>query len=227
MIHYIPYKTMRQIFSIVFVLFSVMMSAQGLQKRGASLDDLIPTGWTHDETTGDLNKDGIPDLVIIATPDFKENIIVREDGCQRNHNQPVFAIYFGTADHEFALWRQYDEIIPKNDSEFMTYEWNLEITTRGTLRIDLSSYSSMGSYQSPSSTYVYRYQDGDFFLIGKDSQCLSRNTGELVEISENYLTHKQQSIKSNAFDDTIKPVEKWKSIPKKPLERLGTELYPD
>lgn len=217
---------MRQILITWLSLLSLTAIAQKLQETGTNVDELVPQGWSHQEASGDLNKDGIPDLAVIALPDFKEHLYTRDDGYVYNFNQPLFAIYFGTGDNELRLWRQYDEIIPRDEDEYASNEWDVSITERGALRIAVSVFYSAGSWTSPSATYVYRYQDGDFYLIGKDSHSFARNTGVDVVVSENYITHKQQTITSNGFDEDEKTVEKWKTLPKNPLKLLGDKLEP-
>ena len=53
----------------------VSLQAQSLKRQGMSVVDILPSGWEHQEVTGDLNKDGIPDLVVVATPNFKEHML--------------------------------------------------------------------------------------------------------------------------------------------------------
>ena len=82
-------------------------------------------------------------------------------------------------------------------------------------------WCSAGSYGTSTDTYIYRYQKGDFHLIGKDTEEMMRNTGESTVVSENYLTWKRQVTTSNAFDDKAPTTEKWSRLPKKALEKLG------
>ena len=144
--------------------------------------------WSSTEAVGDLDKDGINDLVIIATPDFKENFIV-EDGD--------------------------------------TIDANLDINDRGVLKVGLEYFASAGSYGSSNISYVYRFQNGDFYLIGEDNKSFMRNTGEAETYSYNYLTHKRQIVRYNMFDDKVKPRETWSNIPKKPLKKLGSFIMGD
>lgn len=44
-----------------------------LAKEGRSLEELLPKGWEAQHGTGDLNKDGIEDIILIAHPNFPEN----------------------------------------------------------------------------------------------------------------------------------------------------------
>ena len=192
-----------------------------LKRQGTSVEDVVPSGWQHQESQGDLNKDGIADIVVIATPDYEENLKRRDDGYVYNFNQPILAIYFGNAQGLFSQWRQYDNVIPADDKEYCSHDIALTVTERGTLRIAVGVWCSAGSYGTSTDTYIYRFQKGDFYLIGKDTEEMMRNTGEINIVSENYLTWKRQVTTSNAFDDKAPATEKWSRLPKKALEKLG------
>ena len=208
---------------MVMLCLCVGVQAQELQKQGRGVEDLVPKGWEHTEATGDLNKDGIADLVVVATPDFKENTKTRDDGYVYNFNQPLLAVYFGTAEGKMQLWRQYDRVIPARQDEYVSIDASLTVTEKGVLRISLETFASMGGWGTENSNFSYRYQNGDFNLIGKEYQSMSRNTGEMETTSENYLTWRRQVVKENAFDDNIPKKEKWTKLPKKPLEKLGEQ----
>lgn len=195
--------------------------AQQLAKTGSAVSQLVPDGWTIEEAHGDLNKDGYNDVVLVVTPNFKEHLQTREDGYVYNFNAPILAIYFGSQPGQLILYKQYKDFLPYSDSEYLFVDYSLTITDRGVLRIGIENFSSGGSYGSWWQTNVYRYQDNDFFLIGKDTREMSRTTGEEVTESFNYLTHKCQRIVSNVFDEDVKPKETWKKIPAEPLQRLG------
>ena len=195
--------------------------AQNLPQQGTSTDDIVPAGWQHQEAQGDLNKDGIPDLVVVATPNDEANLRTRDDGYVYNFNQPILAIYFGTGQGQLQQWKHYDNVIPADEDENCSHEISLEITGRGTLRISDMLFCSMGSYETTVDTYTYRYQQGDFFLIGSDKEELHRNNGNTTIISENYLTWKRQETRYNVFHYDKDPTEKWSRLSKKPLEKLG------
>ena len=210
---------------VVMLCLCVGVQAQELQKQGRGVEDLVPKGWEHTEATGDLNKDGIADLVVVATPDFKENTKTRDDGYVYNFNQPLLAVYFGTAEGKMQLWRQYDQVIPARQDEYVSIDASLTVTEKGVLRISLETFASMGGWGTENSNFSYRYQDGDFYLIGKEYHNMSRNTGEMETTSENYLTWRRQVVTENAFEDSNVPrKETWTKLPKKPLEKLGKPL---
>ena len=215
----------KSLIGLCLLCLCVGVRAQELQKLGRGVDDLVPKGWVYTEATGDLNKDGIADLVVVATPDFKENTKTRDDGFVYNFNQPLLAVYFGTAGGKMQLWRQYDQVIPARPDEYVSIDTNLTITEKGVLRISLETFASMGGWGTEHSNFSYRYQDGDFYLIGKENQSMSRNTGEMETTSENYLTWRRQVVKENVFEDSnVTKTEKWTKLPRKSLEKLGKPL---
>jgi len=217
--------TIRRFLIVAFVGLCAGVRAQQLQQQGRGVEDLVPKGWEHTEATGDLNKDGIADLVVVATPDFMENTKTRDDGYVYNFNQPLLAVYFGTAEGKMQLWRQYDQVIPARQDEYVSIDASLTVTEKGVLRISLETFASMGGWGTENSNFSYRYQDGDFYLIGKEYHNMSRNTGDMETTSENYLTWRRQVVTENAFEDSNVPrKETWTKLPKKPLEKLGKPL---
>lgn len=210
---------MKHLMYIILCLCAISMNAQTLKQNGASVEQLVPEGWEHKEAIGDLNKDGIKDLVVLTKPNFKENMKTRDDGYVYNFNQYIVAIYFGQTEGSFQLWKQYKELFPADD-EWSSVDVEVSITERGTLNIDTDFFASAGTYGTSRTKYTYRYQNEDFFLIGRESTEMMRNTGEITTVSENYLTWKRQTIKDNAFEDVVKK-ETWSKLTKTPLEKLG------
>ncbi len=194
---------MKTILSFTLALLPVLTWAQGMKPAGTSADDIVPEGWQKQKVRGDLNKDGFEDLVIIATPDNAENMLTRDDGYVYNFNQPLLAVYFGTGDGSFKLWKQYSDVLAHQVDEYLFVNSSLDISPRGTLKISLEYFASAGSADTSQNTYTFRFQDGD--------------TNE----SYNYLTRKQKTTTSNAFDKNVRPKEVWTKLPKTPLQRLG------
>ena len=191
---------------------------------GASVVDVVPADCDSIVVEGDLNKDGFKDVVIIATPRNPENMQTRDDGYVYNFNKPVMAVYFGNESGTYSLFKQYFNTIPGQEDEYQSVDIDLRINDKGVMRISPSYFNSAGSSDSDASVYVFRFQNGDFYLIGKDTKSFSRYSGESTEVSENYLTHKRQTIISNMFDDSVKPKETWTKIPADPLEKLGAKM---
>ena len=193
------------------VCFLMGAQAQGLKQQGTSVGNVVPEDWSHNEVTGDLNKDGIADLVLMAGP---------------QGSQPVLAVYFGAADGMMRQWRQYDHVLPADEDENCTHEVSLEITDRGVLVITINLSCSMGGWGTYIDRYFYRFQNGDFFLIGKENEDIQRNTGVATTVSENYLTWRRQVKTETVFEETP-PKEGWSRLKRKPLEKLGERVLSD
>ena len=206
---------------VAAALMPLQALAQGLKASGKSAADVVPNGWESTFKTGDMNGDGLPDLVIIATPCNKEKMKTRDDGYVYNFNQPVLAIYWGDKNGNYKLFKQYDNVIPAREDEFLAITPSLDITKSGSLQIDLEFFATAGSYTQPTTTHVFRYQNGDFMLIGKDVVELERTTGKTVTTSENYLTRKRTVVTERP---KRKAITKRSRLPKSALKPLGFNL---
>ena len=196
--------TMKRILFFLLGALPMLVSAQEVAKKGRSAEEIVPQGGDFVKAEGDLNKDGLSDLVIFA--------------------EPVLAIYFAMPSGDYELWKQYNDILPVDEeNDDLMIDIELSITDRGALKIEVGSFASAGTSYVTHNNYTYRFQDGDFYKIGEEQNSMSRMTGEDQTVSINYLTHKRQVVKENVFDETIKPKETWTSIPKTPLRRLGED----
>lgn len=214
----------KTIFTLVLALLASMpicSFAQGLKDSGKSAADIVPSGWESSFKTGDLNADGIADLVLIATPCNKEKMKTRDDGYVYNFNQPILAIYWGDKNGNFKLFKQYDKVIPAREDEFLSITPALDIDKKGALKIELEYFASAGSWTQPTTTHLFRYLNGDFVLIGKDVVELERTTGKTVSTSENYLTRKRIVITERP---KRKAITKRTRLSKAALKPLGFNL---
>ncbi len=206
-----------------FALVALMM-ALAIDSADAQAQMLTPEGWeTIMEESADLDKDGINDVVQIVRSLDEEHTMKREDGYVYNFNEPVLKIWHGSADGKFALWKEVKDFLPASE-EFVTWDNAISITPKGAIIVSTSSFASAGSWSSDTYSHTYRYQNGDFYLIGADAQSLMRNTLDVIEVSWNFLTGKQQVKRYNVGVENSKHKERetWKTIGKKPLRRLGT-----
>lgn len=200
-------KRMRYIVAIIFLIIGLPAMAQNLRESGTNESDIVPEGWERTVIQGDLNKDGVADLVIVAYPDSVKSLL---------------AIYFGSAEGNLTCWKQYEEVIPVAREEFENVDIDLSITSKGVLRINISHSSDVGSYFTSTDKYSFRYQNEDFYMIGYEEQSLQRNLGTLTTKSDNYLTWKRKVRTENIFEDEgPAPKEKWSTLPHKALEKLG------
>lgn len=94
---------------MLLTLLSLPVAGQStiaeLHARGSSLEDLIPKGWKLlDSTTGDLNKDGISDLVFVVQGTDARNLELSEGPGMNtvDLNPRILGIYFGSSSGKFT-----------------------------------------------------------------------------------------------------------------------------
>jgi len=197
-------------------------NAQDFKKMGKKAVELVPNGWKVEECKGDLNRDGFPDLVVLATPNDADKLIIREDdGYVFDCNAPVLAIYWGVGGGYYQLYKRYDDIVPHREDEDLDVQVEATVTERGCLRFQTKTWASAGSSDTGGNVSVYRYQNGDFFRIGFETDYFSRMSGDGLKISVNFSTGKMQKITYNEFDEDAEKQETWSDIPKNPLVKLG------
>lgn len=153
---------------------------------------------------GDLNHDGYRDKVEVRTSRM--------------------SIYFGSASSQYRLYKTYTNVLPRveSDQEYITYY--ISITPQGVLRLAFEDFYAAGSSETRSYDNLYRFQGGDFYLIGRDDTIMMRNSGRQTITSINYLTRRKQVITAQLApegDAPEKTGEKWYTLPVAPLERLG------
>lgn len=196
---------MKRILFFLVVALPMLVSAQESTKKGRSAEEIMAQDSSFIKAEGDLNKDGLSDLVVYA--------------------QPVLAIYFATPSGGYELWKQYNDVLPiDEEGDYLYIEIDLSVTDRGTLKIDVGSFASAGTSYNSQNNYTFRFQNGDFYKIGEEQHSMSRMTGDAETVSTNYLTHKRQVVKENVFDESVMPKETWTTIPRQPLRRLGEDM---
>lgn len=197
-------------------------SAMNSSQAATSYDLTTLRSWASTVANGDVNRDGIDDILIIATPHFKEMLTLNELGDTIDANKHVLAIFFGNGNGGYTCKFQSEDVLPVSENTYHILDFTLDVNAKGVFSIRISHFSSVGGWGNTNESYVFRYQNNDFFLIGEDEDYYMRNTGEATKTSINYLTHRKQVIDYNVFDDTVKPKEKWSRIPSQPLRRLGS-----
>ena len=122
---------------MVLAVCGIAAAAQtNLRTTGHSVQELVPEGWINiAEAQGDLNKDGIDDLVVVAAPSEDE--------------WPVLGIYWGDKQGRFNIYQAYDSIMPHSEEEFSMVDLSIGITN-----IFSESYAYVYCFKTPQS-YAY------------------------------------------------------------------------
>ncbi|MFD2554614.1 hypothetical protein [Sphingobacterium tabacisoli] len=204
------------------------------------IEDFIPQGWkTILHESGDLNKDGIDDHVIVIEDTKNENIKTNDGLGQDtlNVNPRMIMVFFKEKDNGYTLVAQnaIGFIPPENDEEstcladpLMT-EGGIGIQ-KGILTISFQYWLSCGSWYVNNADYKFRYQDREMELIGFDHSEFHRASGEQSSTSINLSTKQMEHTTGyNMFEDSIsKPKttkSKWKGGKRYTLDQCSPDTY--
>ena len=219
----------RKLFFILslFLICSFYAFAENFPQKAKSINDFVPKGWKilKDENgsnfiaKGDLNKDKLEDVAIIIEKNDKKNIKKNESlgPDELNLNPRILLVLFKEKNGTYTL-------AAKNDKGFIKSEGNEETPTlmdtlsnisikKNVLKITFNYFMSAGSWNTSSDTYIFRFQNNVFELIGYESNSYMRNTGEEEKVSINFSTNKVKSTTGgNMFEDAKdKPKDKWRN----------------
>ena len=206
---------------LLFLISSIYVFGENFPQKAKTVNDFIPKGWKKILTTnGDLNRDKLEDTVIVIEKEDKKNI-KKNDGFgpeELNLNPRILLVLFKQKDGTYIL-------ASKNDKGFIKSEGNDDnpalmdtlddiIIKNNVLKIVFNYFMSAGSWNTSSDTYIFRFQNNVFELIGYESDSYMRNTGEEEKVSINFSTNKVKSTTGgNMFEDAKdKPKDKWRNI---------------
>lgn len=152
--------------------------------------DFLPKGYViFEQITGDLNKDGEDDRVLIIKGTDTNEIVMDEYRGELDRNRRGIIVLFSkNGKYELAL-KNYDCFSSENEEGGVYYAPELSVEVKkGNLyvRYDHGRY---GYWQ-----YTFRYQNADLELIGYDES----NGGVVIDsgTSINFLTGKKQTKKN-------------------------------
>lgn len=211
-----------------------------LPKHAQSIDGLVPAGWRIEiQERGLLNGDRRTAVALVlrsANPAYLE-----KNG--DNTNPRILAVAFVNADGSYELALQNHTLIPRPSAD-REFDYNLGDTVkgqeqkgllfvRGALAVNINENFYAGPSASLLQTFVFRFRNGNFELIGYDRIGVAVYGAELIQ-SYNFLTRRKssahgegcagsiQSIKENCRFKTI-----WTELPPDPLmtiEDVGNSL---
>jgi hypothetical protein len=174
------------------------LDAKLVPAEGRAVSDFVPRGWklegTEAETTGDLNRDGVPDKVLRLVEDMP---VERPDGVY-NTRYRALVVLLGQAGGGFKRAAVGTRLLgcslcagALGDPEGSNISVEIK---NGVLNVNQQS----GSREATDLTHRFRYDaaSGRFALIGKDVSTYDRLEGGTESVSTNYVTGLRVSEKT-------------------------------
>jgi len=173
----------------------------------------IPENWKIiSQVSGDLNKDGIEDLVLIIENTDVSNILKNEGmgSPNLNTNPREILVFFKDEKNNYTL-------IEKNAMGFIHSENDEESTCladplmidggikiwNNILIIHFNYWLSCGSWSVNDASYKFRFQNNSFELIGFDHFSFNRATTEETRTSINFsIKKKKETIGLNQSEES-------------------------
>ncbi|MCG9793257.1 hypothetical protein [Flavobacterium algicola] len=218
---------------ITSFLLTLTVTAFGQMVQKKNPNDFLPKGYSihkyeggvssgsWDEIKGDLNKDGLEDIVLIIKGTDKSKIIKDDYRGNLDRNRRGIIVLINKGGFYQLATKNYDCFSSENEDGGVYFAPELYVEIKkGNL------YVSYGHGRYGNWSYTFRYQNGDMELIGYDSYS-SRGPVPQYEVSINFLTQKKltsdnlnkdvdgDEYTADNFKDT------WETIKKKKLIRLS------
>jgi hypothetical protein len=213
----------------IFSGVALLLGTQLVQAQSGSVQTFIPTGYKLLlQETGDLNKDGQTDVVLVVENTDPTNFRINKEGLGAdtlNLNDRMLLVLFGTGSKTFRKVAENRLLLPSEHDEDnscladpLLQEGGIRID-EGRLKIDLNYWYSCGSWYVSQHTYTLRWQENRMRLIGFDSRDFHRASGEVSRSSINLLTGRREDVSGeNEFENSGKVTTSRQPIkPRKPL----------
>ena len=209
-------------FSPQYLLLLAFLAAPSFAAPPDAFAQWVPNGWKLiDQSEGDLNRDGIDDVVLVTEETNPANFKKKPEESLgpniQNLNPRRLIILLRSSSGLKEILRR-DDLLPSENTEDMgclddpLANGGVSIAL-GNLVIVLQDSRSCGSYGVVTEKFTFRTRGTRFQLIGYDRSESSRSTGERSEYSTNYLTGKKKITTGvNDFKEFKEKVS-WKRLP--------------
>jgi hypothetical protein len=204
-----------------------------LPRQAGTAEGFVPSGWVLDvQVSGDLNRDGDADLVLVLRQNSPANIIEGFEGVGEkpfDTNPRILAIAFRERlTGNYSLQLENHTLIPRRTEPAAEDPFDRETgiaILRGGFQVRLNWFMTAGGWETFNTTHTFRHKSGRFELIGYDHNAIHRGSGDTTSLSVNYLTRKVKKSAGHISRDTSKA--RWQTLPPGPsptLESIGDGL---
>ena len=175
---------------LLFILCSFNLLAENFPQKASKVEDFIPKGWKKlIIEKGDLNKDKIDDVVLVIEKNDPKNFKKIEESSRSNpmnFNPRIILVLFKDKNSKYTL-------VAKNDKNFIVSpgyaseeeletldspDYNDNLSKAVTIKNNTLHIFTLADYikAATSTTYIFRYQNNRFELIGLDAQSILGDT---------------------------------------------------
>lgn len=183
------------------------------------ITDFIPKGYKlFEKISGDLNKDGLDDCVLIIKATRKDGFERDYEGKLIDRNRRGIIVLFSEEKGYKVAVKNYNCFSSENEDGGVYFAPYLSIDIRNSKLFVHYAHDRYGYWE-----YCFRYQYSDFMLIGYESLG-SQGPTVLGKVSINFLTGvRYDDDNVNKYDDDAeeKFVRKVIKLKKEPLKKLS------
>lgn len=207
---------MKTLLTVLMTALAITVTAQVEQKQKPT--DFLPKGYkVFEKVTGDLDKDGVDDCVLIIKGTDKNKFVTDENRGKLDRNRRGIIVLFNRQGHYELASKNYDCFSSENEDGGVYYAPELSVEIRKAKLYVHYAHGRYGYWE-----YTFRFQNGDFELIGYDAT----SGGAVIEgeTSINFSTKKKhQRVNTNKDAEGGDEVftETWKNISIDKLIRLS------
>ena len=210
---------------LLFIVCSFNLLAENFPQKASKVEDFIPKGWKSIvKKEGDLNNDKIDDVVLVIEKNDPKNFKKIEDSSRSNpmnFNPRIILVLFKDKNSKYTL-------VAKNDKNFIVSpgyaseeeletldspDYNDNLSKAVTIKNNTLHIFTLADYvkYTTSTTYIFRYQNNRFELIGLDAQNISGDT-EYVDTTNYSLNLSTKKLiihnMSEKLESNVKKEEK-------------------
>jgi len=196
-----------------------------IAKSAPSAQGFVPQGWRIDtQAEGDLNGDGLPDLLLVLQQDDPANIVANDPesfGVQTLDTNPrILAVAFAREKGDYLLVLENHTFIPRYETPTTDDPFGHAGIADGAIRVGLHFWANAGTWYTNDSTFILKYRDRAFRVAGFEEYTTRRNTGETWDLKVDYLAGKAEITLGNFSDNGSEDRTYQKPLPQSPLPTI-------
>ena len=193
-----------------------------IAKEASIVERLVPEGWRIETMSrDDLNGDRLTDAVLVIRSKDPNLIVENPNGLGEDKfdsSPRTLLVALAKKGGGFRTVAINNVIIPRIKSPTIDDPFDAISIEKNVLTLSLRFWASAGSWSMSTTSFKFRWQSDAMRLIGYDNSEIHRGSGDMTEVSVNYLTGRKITVKSSISDDDS--VEVPEKIGRKPLLRL-------